>query len=287
MVLAHSVVYFKRQEMPVEMFCQDKKAPSTSNSARDLVASLENYLPRLNELYSQQILPMEQAQHDASAQMAPQQYQLLTDMLSQFGPQLAEAGSQMDGAVRRSTSQTDLDLLRGSGGQLVREADQLGRQINPEFYNTRANASERANQLLGAVNLDNPNIEAERFINQENVRSGNSSALGGINTVSNALKFGQSERDRMGALSNAINTATNFLTGSHSPGQMGPANVLGQAGDNAGTAHFSGISSPTNMGVSMGQDFLGNLTGLRGQEMGINANRRDWIDRVNEGFSAI
>lgn len=283
--LAHSAVFFKKAEYPYEMFCEDSSAPSPTKDANRLVKALTTYLPQLSQVFNEQILPAEQAQLEASQVISPQYYDLLSNLMTTYGPDLARAGAATEAAAQEASAASNAALLSGSGGNLIRTAENLSRELNPEYYATRANTSDSINSLLGSINLDDPMIEAERLIGRENARAGTLNTPSQTNTVSNALSFGSELQKRRDALSNAINVATGFLAPAKS--SFGAELALGQPKTNTGTSQFGGVIEPTNAGLNTSSQFLGGLTGLRDTGNQINANKRDWIDRVNEGFSAL
>lgn len=264
----------------------DPVAPASNESMADIVRGLTLTLPDFMAVQNSQVLPQAQTQLNAAKVISPEYNKLVTELFAQYAPQLAQTGAKVENINRTNAAQTDLDIMRGSGGELVKEAQKLDTQLNPEFYKTRANASSKLEELLGSINLNDANPEAERLINQENVRSGNLGNNSATNTVSNALSFGSELNKRRESLSQALGVATNFLQPSQS--SFNPVvTALNRPSTNNGQSQFSGVNQPGNQAYQSGAQLLQSGTQLKAQENEINANRRDGLDRFNETLSGI
>ncbi len=124
------------------------------------------------------------------------------------------------------------------------------------------------------------------MINQENQRSGNAATPSATNTVSNALSFGNELQKRRDALGSAINTASGFLA--PASGTFNTANIaLGKGPTGTGLTNFAGVKDTSSSAGGTANSLLGSGTQLTGQEQDINAQRRDWIDRVNESIGSV
>lgn len=264
----------------------DSAAPSTGESTAEIMRALTENLPAYMQVQNAQVGPQSQAQLDVAKNISPQYQQLMADLYKQFAPQLAQTGTQVDNISRTGAAKTDLDILKGSGGELVTQAQALDKQLNPEYYKTRELQGQKLGELLGSINLNNANPEAERLINQENQRSGNAGTPSATNTVSNALSFGDQLEKRRASLGNALNTATSFLQPSQ--GQFNPVQTaLNRPSTNTGVSQFGGVTNPSNQAYQSGGQLLQSNTAVRTQENDINANRRDLLDRLNETTTGI
>lgn len=268
-------------------FGSDPPAPGTQESTDEMLRAFTARFPDLMRVTNAEVLPQARTQLDAAKIISPEYNKLQLDLYGQSAPKLAELGSQVERINRTGAAQTDLDILRGSGKDLVTEAQALDRQLNPEFYKTRETASKGLEDLLGSINLGAPNVEAERLVNQENARTGNASApANATNTVSNALSFGGELQKRRDALGQALTAATNFMQPSQ--GQFNPVQTaLNRPSTNAGANQFQGVRDPSDQAYQTGQGFMNNVTTLQAQKNDINANRRDGLDRFNETLTGI
>lgn len=265
----------------------DKQAPTANESTADIMQALTKFLPGYMEVANAQLLPQATAQLEAAQSISPAYQQLITDLYSQFAPQMAKAGAEVERINRTGAADTDLAILRGSGGELAKEGQRIDRILNPEYYASREAASAKLAELLGAIDIDAPNIEAERLVNQENVRSGNiSGPSNATNTVSNALSFGNERMKRVNALGQAIGVATNLIPAT--VGQFNPINTaLNRNSTNAGSNQFTGVTNPGNQSYDAASGMFNNITQLKMQQNDINANRRDILDRMNETTSSL
>lgn len=265
----------------------DDAAPQTSESTREMMEAFTETMPGFMQVMSQQVAPTERAKLASAQQTSPEWAQLTYDIYKQFAPQMAAAGRDIEAQNRLANARTDAEILNTSGRDLAKTYKEIDTELNPEYYKTRAGASDSIAQLLGSINLNDASPEAERLINQENIRSGNLGNDSATNTVSNALSFGREMDNRRNQLSQAINTASAFLQPA-SNAQFNPATAaLNRPTSNSGLSQFGGVQMPGNEAFSSGNNLMNNITSVRQAEMGINANRRDTLDRFNETMSSL
>jgi hypothetical protein len=265
----------------------DNEAPTAVESTHESLQAMQQNLPALMQLYRNEIAPIEQAKLGASQGVSEAYQQLLADIYKKTAPQLAQTGRDIDTANRLNNANIDAQILAGPGKQLAQSYSEIDKQLNPEYYKTREATSGKLQTLLNSINLDAPNIEAERLINQENVRSGNQGNASQTNTVANALQFGNENTKRQATLSNAINTATGFMQGS-SNAQFNPATtILNRPTSNTGVSQFGGVQQAGDQAFNSGGGLLNAISGFQNNAMQINANRRDIMDRTNEGVTAV
>ena len=266
--------------------CGDPPAEGSFDSANGVMLATIANLPKMLQVAGDNILPYENAKLNAAKQISPQYNQLLTSLYSQSAPVLAQTGVDVERINRTGAAGTDLEILRGAGGQLAKEGQALDRELNPEFYKTREAAADKLGQLLASINLNDANPEAERLVNQEAERSGNANVSSATGTVSNALSFGDQLQKRRDSLGAALSSATNFLQPSQS--QFNPVvTALNRPTTNTGESRFAGTQNPGGEALATGNNIFNNVTGLKQQQNDINANRRDTLDRINETMSSV
>src|SRR6266550_214249 len=264
----------------------DPAAKSGTGLSSDVINTVMQNLPQYMNLVNSQLKPQAESELAASQATSPGYQKLLTKLYEQYAPRLAEAGSKAEAVSRKGTAATDVELLQGAGGQAARESQVLDKTLNPEYYKTRAAEASKLGDLLGSINLNNANPEAERLISQENARSGNASVPSATGTVSNALSFGNELQKRRDALGSAINIASNFLQ--PSSGSFNSTNIaLGKGPTGTGLSEFGGINRTQNQAIGVGNSLTGTTAGLVGQQQDINAQRRDLLDRLNETTTGI
>lgn len=268
-------------------YYNDPPAPSAQESTDQTLGALIQRFPDLMKAYNAQVYPTAQAQLDSETKISPQYEQLMTDLYKQFAPQLAATGNQIDAASRTATANEDVNLLKNQGKELATGYNEIDRQLNPEYYATREKTANKLAELLGSVNLDDANPEAERLVNQENVRTGQLGNTSSTNTVANALAFGNEKAKRTATLSSAINAATSFLTPSQNT-QFNPLTaVTGKPASNTGLSNFGGVTQSGQEAYSAGSGLLNTIAGFQNNAANINANRRDVLDRVNGTLSSL
>lgn len=267
----------------------DPKAPETNSSVDAIGKAITYQLPGIIKAYNSQIVPTEQAKVDASRVVSPQYSQLLSDLYKTYAPQLAQAGTNVDTQNRTANANTTANILGDQGAKTAAAYTSIEQQNNPEYYKTRALEGNKLSELLSSINLNNPNPEAERLINQENSRSGQLGNSSNTNTVANALNFGSAKAQRQSTLSNAISTATQFLQPSNNQaaqvayGASAAPSTTNAAGN--AISQFSGVTPTGQTTYDTGNNVLGAASSAQNTAMGINANRRDVIDRLNSTIS--
>lgn len=262
----------------------DDKAPNPNTSVDLEGKAITAQLPGIIKAYSGQILPLEQAKLGASQAVSPAYSQLMTDLYKNYAPQLAGVGSQIDQANRQANATGTTNILGDQGAKAASTYTGIDQANNPEYYKTRALESDKLGQLLNSINLNNPNPEAERLINQENQRSGNIANSNATKTLGNALSFGDQLSKRQSTLSNALGQATSFLQ----PSQNQSANVaagIASAPSTAGGAansltQFQGVTPTGQDALNVGNNLLGAASASQLSAMNVNANRRDTLDRT-------
>ncbi len=252
---------------------------ATPESMDSVMRAVLEHLPGFMEAQNNQVLPQARTMLQAAEEISPRYNDLQTSLYERSAPRLAQTGSQVDNISRTGAAKTDLDIMRGSGGELVKESQALDRQLNPEFYKTREMEANKMAELLGSINLNDANPEAERLINQENVRSGNIGNPSATGTVANALSFGSELDKRRTSLSNALNTATNFLQPSQ--GSFNPVQTaLGRPSANTGENRFAGNQAAGNQAYQTGQGMFQGANDMRMQENDLKANKQSILDQI-------
>lgn len=297
LVLAHSIQYEIEQQYPdcknILNVGNDPAAPSVNESTGDMLQAYIKYLPDLLKSTSAQVLPTEQAQLAASQQISPAYSKLQADIFSQIAPGLNKTGQDIARSNAMSSAESDKAVLAGPGRDLVTQGLETAKIADPEYYKTREATGGQLSNLLGSFNLNGlsggERAEAERSINRGNAGRGLGNNEGTLNTVSNAMNFGNAFQQKRQNLQSAIGSATAFLGN----GAKSGVDVFQQATGrpsvpNQGAAQFLGNNQ--NIGQTaqgMGLNLLGQIGQNQQSAMNINANRRDTWDRVAQAFGSV
>jgi hypothetical protein len=257
-------------------------APSNSpvpQSEAQLLQQYAQYLPGAAAATEGQIVPTAQATTNATINTEPQLNALNLQQLEQYALPEAQVGQQISNANALAGAQTNLNQLRGPGGQAASAAQTLNEQLNPDYYAAQNAASQGAASAVGAINLGglSPGESAatERSLNENNVGTGNLGLLNPENTISNALNFGGAFNSKIGLMNQAVGAASGAAGTASSNAGLNPTNVaLGQPNTstlgNFGTSQLSPSNSTTSAGSAGNVFNFG--SGLLNQSSSLNSS---------------
>lgn len=266
----------------------DPPAPTANESMASILSAYQQNLPGLSAAIQKELLPMAQAQQDASAAINPQQAKLQADLYAQYGPQLNKIGSDIAAQNAMAQAQSDLGVLQGPGQELIKQGIEAQKLADPEFYATRAATSKGVNDLLGSIDVNGlsggERAEVERSLNRDNAKRGVNDTPTNTSTVQNAMTFGNALSGKRQQMMQAIQSASGFLQNARSgidPFQVATGRSSGQ---NTGENKFTGVQDVSQAGLNFGNNVLNQTGQMQQTAMGINANRRDSLDRFNQTF---
>lgn len=264
------------------MFGGDPPAPGVGESTAAQLQAYSANLPELLRITNAQIGPNELAQLQSQQATAPAYAALQNQLYAQYGPEMNRVGQEIARENALAQSATDAAVLQGSGRDAARAGMALDRETDPEYYKLRETMGSRLEDLM-RPGLSGGETEAiTRGLNQQNVGAGLLNTPSQTNVVSKAMTYGNAARDRLSqALGQATQALPTFRSGVDSFGRAtGKLGTLANSGD----AKFQGLQQQ-----GAGQQAFGlsnNLLGETGQnqraKMGIDAQRRDSLDRVGE-----
>jgi hypothetical protein len=281
--LAHTLVYESRQAwLPVgDAMGEDPSAPPPQQSTAETMRAYIQYLPQLMATAIPQELAAARAQLAAAQQTSPQMSQLQANIYRNTAPQLAQTSQQIDAANKLAGSQGDLAVLQGPGAQAARAVQGLSQEFDPEFYRTRAQASNVLGGLMSGSLTPGEEEAVSRRLAQQNYSMGLMGTPTSTSTVANAMQFGDAARQRQ---LQGVNAATSFLPVSRSgfdPTQL----ALGRPSINTGQSQFIGANQNAGQqGMDAATNMFNQIAGFENNKMGIDAQKRDWIDRVQQGI---
>ena len=200
-ILAFSVVYESRKEDPLELYRNeaDARPPTPKQTGLNIGTIFESSFPGIVGQTTGAINPIEQA---------------LISAQEQLGPRRASAESKVFSDLLSSVAGGEAAALKGTGGDVVRQVDALGREVDPGYYQSRdAIAGTIGQGAQGVSQLFNPISEGEisaveRGLNRFNLGRGTAYNPSGGSEFLNALTFAGAGRDR---LSQAIQAASGFV----------------------------------------------------------------------------
>jgi len=275
----------------------DPKAPPVSNSVNEDLNAYIAHFPELMKLNAESILPTEQAKLTAAQATDPGYNALQQQMYDTYGPLYGDTANRIAAAQAQSQSQSDLNILKGTGKEIIPAAVEAQKLADPEYYKQRENVSGGLSKLFDSIDLSGKLSGGEeeamnRAIAQENQKRGIATAPSQTAALKNAVTFGNETYNRQNTaksqLGAALGLGTNFLPTSQSGMDVFKVATGKSSMPNAGDAKFQGVNSNLGQDVmSTGNNLLNNINSLRAQENDINANRRDLLDRANETTNSI
>lgn len=264
----------------------DQATPSAGETTASQLQAYTQYLPGLMQTTASQILPYEQQLLEANKVLAPQQAQLQTDLYDQYGSELNRVGADIQKNNALSQAQSDLAVISGPGRDLVQQGIDTQKLADPEYYANRALAGQQVGNLLNSINVNglsgSERSEMERALAQQQNQRGIAQAPSNISTLEAANTYGSALQNKRNALSSALDTANQFLTGGAKSGVDAFQVATGRASQpNPGNAQFTGINPNTGQQTSqLSNSFLQQTGENARQTNDINSQRRDSLDRV-------
>lgn len=292
LVLAFSSTYESSLEGAEGCFYlngNDPKAPSTNESTAAMLQAYTQYFPGLIAATNQQLAPTAQAQLGAQQATGDASQKLALDLYSKYGPQFSQIGNQIDSQNKLASSNSDLAVLQGPGAQLAQTAQDIRAKVNPEEVAAQKAIQGQIGSLVSGLDptklSGSESAQVERSLGRDNAKGG--ALAGGINTVGNAMSFGNALGAKQSNISSILNNSAGALGASSN--RFDPiATALGRPSTEAGTSQFTGVN-PTagDQAFNLGQGFLGNISQTNQQQNQINSERRNGLDRLTDFNSSI
>lgn len=270
----------------------DDRAPTSVESTEDMLNAYTRYFPDLLKINAENMLPQEQAKLQATQAVSPGYEKLQNELYSIYGPLYGKTSDQINANTAQSQAASDLNILKGTGRDLIQEALQTAKLADPEYYKTREQIGGRLGDLLTSIDLSGKVSGGEqealnRGLAQENSRRGILNTPSQTEALANAVTYGNQKYERQnnakGQLAAALGVGTQALPGMQSGVDVFKVATGKTSMPNAGDSKFIGNQQGVgNSTTQTGNNFLNNISTLKGESMNIDANRRDILDRMNE-----
>lgn len=273
------------------------KPDKTSMRMSDLTQGFVNTYPFFQQAAMGGIVPTAQQTLLAQQQTAPQLNELLTQLYAKYGPQLNAIGSDIARQNQTNQATTDAAVMAGPGRDVVANALELDKLYNPEYNVTRGIEANRVQDLMKSIQLGSgltgsERAEIERSQAHEGAMRGNANAPSNIDSVANAMQFGQAGRNReiqnQNQLSQAIQASTAFLPASRTNFDTFAAGTGKGQVANSGESKFGGVQTPdTSTSAGLASNFLNAFSGLKTNELQVAAQNKDWLDQFTQFTSGL
>lgn len=282
-VLAHTVVYEQKMtgvawNASILNCGGDPPAPTASESTAEMLRGYEQGLPGFMNVTRQETMPTALNALDVAKAVAPAYAALQADIYGTAGKDLNRIGQEIAASNAEAQAKSDLSVLQGTGKDLIAAGLEAQKLADPEFYATRANLAKGLGEMMNG-GLTSGEIEAiQRSLNKQTEAAGLSTPSA-MQTVASAQTFGNAARDRMGQ---ALGMATQALPAMKSGVDVMQVATGKSSMANTGDTKFQGVT-PEGYGTQasqMGQSLIGELGANNRAAMGINANRKDSLDRA-------
>lgn len=255
----------------------DAPAPTAQETTAEMMQAMQQFLPGTMTAVNAQILPNELAQLAASQAVSPAYAELQAQLYGGPGRELNRIGNEIARENALAAAGTDAAVLAGPGMDLIRQANVAQREIDPEYYATRAAASQGIGDMFKTMSGGEEEA-INRYLNRQNLSRGTLNVPSMSQVVQNAQTFGNAARDRLGQ---AIQLATGAL-----PNFRSGVDVFQQATGkpsfaNTGNQQFMGARQEAGQQSSQfANNFMGQIGENQRTAMNINANSRDMFDRA-------
>jgi len=271
-------------------------APTTQESMAEVMkAYRENLLPMIQQQIAA-AREYEPAMQDLRAQVSPREQQLNLDLYRQFGPQFAQASSDIARQNAQAQAETDLGIVSGTGRDLVREAMRTQKEADPEAYRARELALANLEKLQGSLLDPNAGLgggeraEIERSLARENFARGTGATPTATSTVANAMAFGQAGEARRAQRQTALAGAAQLAAGAVQPlsSRIDTFQLTtGRPSINTGEQRTGGSREVGQESNAMGMNLFGNASQMRQQENQINAQRKPALDQFSQVMGSL
>ena len=261
----------------------DPKIPSAQQTTADTIGSITANLPALMRTINAELLPSALANYGANAAVSPGYANLQTDIYKNTAPALNAIGNEIAAMNAEAQASRDLNVLRGTGGDLLKSFVQAGQIVDPEYYDVRAKTGARIGQRLDNGLSGAETQEIDRALSRDAARTGNLNQNSNLKTVSSALTFGREGRN---ALDTAINEAISFLSTGARTGADAFQIATGRPSTaNSGESKFLGAQNVPNPATDVANNLLSSTTSMSNTAATLSANRQNGFDKAITAMS--
>lgn len=243
-----------------------KGRPTNTDESLQEIYQAMNYLPQVAEAIRGQYKPQAQAELDIAKEYSPQMGKLGTEMLNTSGRDMSRIGQELSREEQMSAAQTEADILKGPGQEAFRQSLALQKEADPEYYENRESIISELDKAF--TNLGDPNqlSKGESEGIARSLGRTNSPVSSPMQTISNAMTFGENQAKRRAEHSNLINLRSGAAPALQSGMDAGAVATRRTILPNFGQANYTGIQTPgLNTANTLGQNFLQGVFGTENQ----------------------
>lgn len=259
---------------------------NTQESTREMLQALAQYAPDAIKAINSTVMNTAQTNQDVSSAISPQAAQTEYDLYSKFGPQFNELGAKLDRQNQLNASENELAIANGPGKGLVTAADQLQRQVDPEFYKGREAVGAALTSWLSQRDPSKLTGSEQEEIARGLGRTNASNIPSALQTVQNAQAFGQAGDNKWKDFGNAVSMAASALPGLKAGYNGFEVATRRALTPNSGDKRLSGPTDP-NAASQTNFGFANNALGQIGANQRLAEGKKtSMLDDVLKGTQA-
>ncbi len=262
---------------------------SQIESTKELLDALREYGPGAIRSIADTTPYTAQKQLEVQQQTAPGYAQLQTDVYGKYGPELNRIGSDINRQNQLATAGTEAAVAAGPGAELVNVADKYQRQIDPEFYKSRAVLGNAIENLFRSYNPNELSPTELEQINRGLAANNGPQAGSAMNTIRNAQAFGDAATKKWQGFGDVVTKVASTLPGLKS-GMTGfeiatRRPLTSNSGEQRlGNPQNIDATSAFNTNFGFANNILSETAGLERANV---AKRRDFDERVNQAIGSL
>ena len=296
--LAHSLVLESKQAEPWGIAWAlngDPPAPTASESTAEMMKALQEHLPGYMSTLRKEIVPTAQAELQGAQEVSPGYAKLTADVYDTEGRRLNKIGEEIAASNQLAKARSDANVLAGPGMDIIKSADAAQRLIDPEFYKMKEATGKLGTGIINSYGGDPTKLsgserqEVERGLAQEGAQRGTLNSPSAINTVENAMAFGNAAEQKRQGAANTLTQLSQPMTATRS-GVDVLQQATGRPGQvNSGAGQFTGaqMGAGVNNAFGQGQALMGQTGENQRTAMNVNAQRRSGLDVFNQTLGAV
>jgi hypothetical protein len=247
----------------------------------DVYSGFYNNFPKLMQDVNSLLPKAAQAQLAADQAVSPGYAKLTADLYKEFAPEIAKTDANIDDITQKAGLDRQLSMAKGSGAELVTQADLLQKQLDPEYYTGKEQLSGAISKYLAAMDPTMTENELEA------IRRGMGGDTGNNNSewdrARNEFKFGKAAQDKAALFGDAIRNVSSALPAMRSG--ISGVDTATRTGTVTNSAPAKAGQAVTGSGSNMfdlAQNILSGGTALQNTRMGKQVSG---MDNTAKGFS--
>lgn len=230
---------------------------NTDESIQEIVQAMTAYFPKLAEMQRAQYDPQARAEVDIAKKYSPELGKLGVELLDTSGRDISKIGRELSREEQLAASQTEADILKGPGQEAFRQSLALQKEADPEYYKNRETLMSDLDKAFADLGDPNQLSNGESEGIARALGRTNSPVSSPMQTISNAMTFGENQAKRRAEHTGLINLRNNVTPNLRSGIDAGAVATRRTILPNFGQANYTGIQTPGIAAANtLGQNFM-------------------------------